>query len=145
MNPALTSLLQDLLVSAHRLTRMAAQTTGNSTPAAVWHTLSILATDGPMRIGDLAKAGRVSQPTMTKLLQHLVAEELVYRIADVDDSRAWLIANTRKGDDALEDWRTQLATALGPVFADLNRKEIGTLEDAAALLRTRMTTQRKAA
>ncbi len=138
-------LIQELLVSAHRLTRTAAQTTGNSTPAAVWHTLSILAADGPMRIGDLAKAGRVSQPTMTKLLQHLVTEELVYRIADIDDSRAWLIAITRKGAKALDDWRAELSTALAPLFAELTANEIATLQDAVAILGTRLKTRRKAA
>jgi DNA-binding MarR family transcriptional regulator len=145
MNAELSALLQDLLVSAHRLTRVAARSTGNTTPSAVWHTLSILVTDGPMRIGDLARAGRVSQPTMTKLLQHLVTEELVYRIADVDDSRAWLIAVTRKGNQALADWRAELSRALDPMFADLTPNELASLTDAVAILQARTSTNRQVA
>ena len=54
-----TDILESLLVSTHRLTRLAANSTGSKTPAAQWRTLSILETDGPMRIGELAAASRV--------------------------------------------------------------------------------------
>ncbi|HEY8913729.1 MarR family winged helix-turn-helix transcriptional regulator [Lacisediminihabitans sp.] len=138
-------LLEDLIVSAHRLTRVAAQLTGSTTPAAVWRTLSILTTDGSLRVGDLARASRVTQPTMTKLVQHLAEEELVYRIADVDDSRAWLIAITPKGTTALENWRRELAEALSPVFSDLTDDEATILEKAVAILQVHTSTTRKVA
>ncbi|MEO6943950.1 MAG: MarR family transcriptional regulator [Lacisediminihabitans sp.] len=138
-------LLHELLVAAHRLTRVAAQSTGTTTPAAVWSTLSILNSDGPLRIGDLAKIARVSQPTMTKLLQHLVEEELVQRIADVDDSRAWLIDINFKGTKALGDWRVQLSKALGPLFVDLTSDEVDTLRRAARILTAHTKTNRKVA
>lgn len=133
-------LIHDVIVAAHRLTRIAAQSTGSTTPAAVWSTLSILSTEGPLRIGDLAKAGRVSQPSMTKLLQRLVEEELVYRIADVEDSRAWLIAIGPKGTAELTAWRVRLSTELGPLFADLTPEETETLQLAAQILTARTNT-----
>ncbi|HEY0260605.1 MAG TPA: MarR family transcriptional regulator [Lacisediminihabitans sp.] len=139
------TLLQGLIVSANRLTRIAAQSTGTTTPASVWRTLSILVTDGPMRIGDLARASRISQPSMTKVQQHLVEEELVYRIADVEDSRAWLIAITPKGTRALEEWRSQLAEALSPLFSDLSEEETAVLERAVGILQERTDTKWKAA
>jgi DNA-binding MarR family transcriptional regulator len=139
------NLLEDLIVAAHRLTRIAAQSTGSTTPASVWRTLSILTTDGPLRIGDLARASRVSQPSMTKVQQQLVEEELVYRIADVDDSRAWLIAITPKGTQALEDWRSQLAQAMSPMFSDLTPDELQVLERAVGILQDRTDTKRKVA
>lgn len=138
-------LIHEVIVAAHRLTRIAAQSTGSTTPAAVWSTLSILSTDGPLRIGDLARAGRVSQPSMTKLLHQLVEDELVHRIADVEDSRAWLIAIGPKGSAALEAWRVQLSEALGPLFDDLTPQETATLQEAARILTTRTKTNRKAA
>lgn len=143
--PGQTSLIHELIVAAHRLTRVAAQSTGSTTPAAVWSTLSILSTDGPLRIGDLAKAARVSQPTMTKLLQHLVEEELVHRIADAEDSRAWLIDISPQGTKALDKWRLQLGEALWPLFADLTDEETDTLQRAARILAAHTTTNRKAA
>lgn len=145
MSTALDSLIASILVTAHRLTRIAAQSTGSTTPSAVWHTLSILTTSGPLRIGDLAKAARVTQPSMTKLAQQLVEDDLVLKIADTHDSRAWLIAIAPQGTAALEDWRSALGGALGPLFADLSEADIDTLEHAVAILQARTNTNRKAA
>lgn len=133
-----TDILETLLVSNHRLTRITARSTGSSTSSAVWSTLSVLSTEGPHRIGDLARAARISQPGMTKLLQGLAEDEWVYRIADVDDSRAWLIAVTTKGTDALTQWRHELAEAMHPVFADLSEDDWATLGRAAEILSTRV-------
>jgi DNA-binding MarR family transcriptional regulator len=125
-------------VSNHRLTRVAAHATGSKTPAGVWRTLSILASDGAMRVGELALASRISQPAMTKLLPSLVTDELVYRIADVEDSRAWLIAISDKGQSALDEWKRELALALEPMFGDLTTREWATLAAAATLLQSRL-------
>ena len=137
--------MEKLIVEANRLTRVAAQATGSTTPAAVWRTLSILASDGSYRIGDLARASRVSQPTMTKLIQNLSEDELVYRIADEADSRAWLIAITDTGTTALDNWRTELGKALQPMFSDLSAEEIEILERAVTILESRTNSPRKVA
>jgi DNA-binding MarR family transcriptional regulator len=133
MTPQPTDILETLLTSTHRLTRIAAQETGRTTSPAVWRTLSILTTDGSMRVG--------SQPTMTKLIHGLADDELVRRIADVDDSRAWLIAITPKGTEALAEWKGQLATALGHLFDDLDDDEWRVLDHAAQLLSTRVAAE----
>jgi DNA-binding MarR family transcriptional regulator len=133
-----TSILEALLVANHRLTRIAAQSTGSSVSSATWSTLSVLATDGPYRIGDLARAARISQPGMTKLLQNLVEDEWVYRIADVEDSRAWLIAITEKGLTALAGWRAELASAMEIVFADLPQADWAVLERASRIMSERV-------
>jgi DNA-binding MarR family transcriptional regulator len=141
----LDSLFARLLVTAHRLTRIAAQTTGSTTPSAVWHALSILSTAGPLRVGDLATAARVTQPSMTKLVHHLSDEELVLRVADVKDSRASVIAITDRGTTALDQWRRTLGRALGPMFADLDASDVRTLERAVELLQSRTSTSREVA
>lgn len=133
-------ILEKLLVSSTRLVRIAAQSTGSRTPSAIWRTLGILDTDGPMRIGELAAASRVTQPGMTRVLGTMVEEELVSRIADVDDSRAWLIRITPKGRGALRDWRRQIADALEPWFADLDTAEWAILEGAVLLMSHRTAT-----
>lgn len=130
-------IIESLLVSNHRLTRMAAQQTGSTVSSAVWSALSVLVNEGPRRIGDLAKEARISQPGMTKVVQNLATDEWVLRIADVDDSRAWLIAITDKGRDALASWRVQLADAMASTFADLSEPEWKTLERAAEILAAR--------
>jgi DNA-binding MarR family transcriptional regulator len=133
-----TDILESLLVSTHRLTRVAAQATGSTTPAAQWRTLSILESDGPMRIGELAAASRVTQPGMTRLLATMVEEELVTRIADREDSRAWLIVVSKKGAAALAAWRAQLAETLQPWFGELSDDDWATLAAAASLLESRL-------
>jgi DNA-binding MarR family transcriptional regulator len=108
-----TDILENLLTSTHRLTRIAAQETGRTTSPAVWRTLSILTTDGSMRVGDLARTS----------------------------SRAWLIAITPKGTEALAEWKGQLATALGHLFDDLDDDEWRVLDHAAQLLSTRVASE----
>jgi DNA-binding MarR family transcriptional regulator len=138
-------LLADLMVTAHRLIRIAAQSTGSTTPSAVWNTLSILSTDGPLRIGELAFAARVTQPSMTKVVHQLVDEKLVRRVTDADDSRAWLVSATAAGIQALEDWRITLATTLEPLFSDLDPAELEALTRAVEILAARTATGRMAA
>jgi DNA-binding MarR family transcriptional regulator len=133
-------ILESLLISSHRLTHVAAQSTGNKTPSSLWRTLSILHADGAMRIGELAAASRISQPAITKLLPSLVEQELVFRIADVEDSRAWLIAISDKGRAALEDWRRELALALHPMFGDVSEEEWSVLASATEILQSRLRT-----
>jgi DNA-binding MarR family transcriptional regulator len=130
------STLETLIMAAHRLVRIAAAESGNQTPAAQWRTLSILQTDGPMRVGELAAASRVTQPGMTRLLATMSEEDLVARIADAADSRAWQIRITPKGARALAGWRRVLGEALAPTFADLDAEEWTVLERAATLLAT---------
>ena len=143
MNNKTSELLAHLIVTAHRLTRLAAQATGNSTPSAVWHTLSVLSTDGPLRIGELAGAARVSQPSMTKVVHQLSADKLVLRVADTDDSRASQIGITPAGSAALADWRAQLAATLEPRFSSLSASDQATLERAVEILSSRVAVERK--
>ncbi|MFB2556509.1 MarR family winged helix-turn-helix transcriptional regulator [Herbiconiux liangxiaofengii] len=132
--PELQNLLSDLVSVTHRLTRIAAQATGESTSPATWRTLSVLSSFGPMRLGELAKQSRVSQPTMTKIVANLNEVEWIRRIADVDDARAWQIALAPKGIKALAEWRAKLGAALAPLFDDLDHEEIDVISRAVDLL-----------
>ncbi|BDZ46476.1 MarR family winged helix-turn-helix transcriptional regulator [Naasia aerilata] len=144
MNDSRTT-LASLITSAHHLTRIAAQATGDQTSPAVWRTLSILHADGPMRLGELAVASRVAQPTMSKLVANLAGDDYIRRIADVEDSRAWLIATTAKGQRALEAWRDRLADAAAPYFQGLTADEFDTLAKAARILQERTSLEAVAA
>ncbi|MFB2581544.1 MarR family winged helix-turn-helix transcriptional regulator [Herbiconiux sp. P15] len=150
--PELSALLSDLLSVTHRLTRLAAEaaaspTTGapaltsttspnaaRSVSPATWRTLSALSTFGPMRLGELAKQARVSQPAMSKIVANLNEVEWIRRIADVDDARAWQIALAPKGIRALAEWREKLDGALAPLFDGLDASEIETISRALDLL-----------
>jgi DNA-binding MarR family transcriptional regulator len=133
--------IETLLVSVNRLIRRAAQGSGNTTSSAVWRTLGILDSDGTMRLGELARVSRVSQPTMTKLVAGMIADGLAARSSDPDDSRAGLVSITDAGHQAIRDWRATLAREVGPLFADLDPAEWDVLHEAAALLSARVRTE----
>ncbi len=130
--------IETLLVSVNRLIRAAAQATGNPTSAAVWRTLGILETDQPLRLGELAALSRVAQPTMTRLVTGMLADGLVTRTVDPDDSRGQLIAITPAGHDRLVTWRATITETVGPVFADLDDDEWDVLHDAAEVIASRV-------
>lgn len=109
-----------LIVAAHTLTRLAAIETKNDTPAAQWRTLKLLREYGPQRLGDLATLSRVSQPGMTRLVGQLVAAGLATREQDAADARAQVVTVTPAGEEALDAWLTQLASALAPHVTDFD-------------------------
>ena len=130
--------LADILVAAHALTRVAALETRNEAPAAQWRTLGILVSRGPMRIGDLAKQSRVTQPGITRLIGGMSEQGLVEREADPDDTRAVRVALTPRGRRAYFTWREQLAEALLPRFSELDEAQWQTLRSAARILTSRI-------
>jgi DNA-binding MarR family transcriptional regulator len=64
--------------------------------------LARLREDGPQRIGALAAAESVTQPTITCVVQRLEREGLVVREADPQDARAVRISITDAGLRALD-------------------------------------------
>ncbi|MFJ4221515.1 MarR family winged helix-turn-helix transcriptional regulator [Curtobacterium luteum] len=132
--------VETLLVSVNRLIRAAVRETGNTTSPAVWRTLGILETDQPLRLGELAAASRVAQPTMTRLVAGMLDDGLVSRTVDPDDSRGQLISLTDAGRDRLVAWRATLTRTVGPLFADLSDDEWDALHEAAAIIAARSAT-----
>jgi DNA-binding MarR family transcriptional regulator len=133
-NTDLKTLLGALVSSGHRLTRLAATATDDQRSPAVWRTLSALSSYGPVRLGELARLSRVTQPTMTKIVRNLDDLDWIKRIVDVEDKRAWLIAATPKGLAALADWRDTLATALLPYFSGLDADDLAAVQRVVEIL-----------
>jgi DNA-binding MarR family transcriptional regulator len=133
--------IETLLVSVNRLIRTAVQASGNTTSSAVWRTLGILETDEPLRVGELATASRVSQPTMTRLVNGMLDDGLVTRSVAPDDSRGQHIGITDAGRARLLEWRATLTRTVGPVFADLDDDQWDVLHEASALIATRTRTE----
>jgi len=129
--------IERIVIAAHTLTRIAALSTQNDAPSAQWHALSLLQQQGPLRVGDLARLARTTQPGMTRLVGQLVEQSLVTRTPDPDDSRATVVTLTDAGSEALAAWKTQLGTALAPLFADLTDAEWAALEHASRILTDR--------
>lgn len=132
--------IETLIVAAHALTRIAALETTSDTPAAQWRTLTILRDNGALRLGDLARLSRVTQPGMTRLVGQMATLGLVERRADAVDSRATLVEVTDLGLEALQTWLLQLTAALAPHFADLDDAEWDALRTTAAVLARKTST-----
>ena len=128
-----------MILSAYSLARIAAHDAGNDAPSAQWRILSILEENPPMRIGDLARYARTTQPGMTRLIGDLDRLGLVSRSADPNDSRATLVAPTRAGLQALRAWRVELRAALAPRFHDVDDDDWRALTRAAEILRDHST------
>ncbi|MFJ3384223.1 MULTISPECIES: MarR family winged helix-turn-helix transcriptional regulator [unclassified Curtobacterium] len=133
--------IETLLVSVNRLIRVAAQAAGSTTSSAVWRTLGILESDQPLRLGELARTSRVSQPTMTRLVAGMLADGLISRTVDPDDSRGQLIEITEAGVARLTQWRATLTRTVGPLFADLDDDQWDVLHEASALIASRTRTE----
>lgn len=59
--------------------------------------LATLVWSGPMRLGDLAAAERVTAPTMSRIVAGLDRDGYVVRTPDPDDGRAQLLAPSEQG------------------------------------------------
>ena len=138
MSSDLPALLGDLITVNHRLTRVAAHAADSRESPAVWRTLSVLRQLGPIRLGEIAARSRISQPTATKLVAHLVERGWAARLADPLDARVTSTVITPAGDAALSAWRSELAEALLPMFDGLADAELATIRGAVDILRARL-------
>jgi DNA-binding MarR family transcriptional regulator len=69
--------------------------------------LSTVGQHGPLTLGELAAREQVAPPTITKVVEKLVANGLVARTADPDDRRVARVAITSKGARQLHTYRTR--------------------------------------
>ncbi|WP_051172578.1 MarR family winged helix-turn-helix transcriptional regulator [Microbacterium indicum] len=130
--------LESLIIGAHALTRTAAVDMQNETPSAQWRTLAILLERGPLRLGDLARLSRVTQPGMTRLVATMTEAGLLERAHDPDDQRAVIVAATDEGSAAYAAWRRELVAALLPRFSGLDDDDWRALGRAAEILREQL-------
>jgi DNA-binding MarR family transcriptional regulator len=96
--------------------------------------LSFIALAGPVSLGELAAAEQVRAPTMTRLVDRLVEEDLVTREADPKDRRMVRIAATEAGRRLMERARPQDDTGLAARLHRLADSELRAIARAVDLL-----------
>ncbi|MCG7299322.1 MULTISPECIES: MarR family winged helix-turn-helix transcriptional regulator [Brevibacterium] len=96
--------------------------------------LSNLSHGGPLRVGELAAREAVTQPTMTGIVNRLVADHLVERRTDAHDARASAVTLTDAGRKELEQVRTAAARSVRPALESLDSDDLETLQRATILL-----------
>lgn len=137
---ALSEALHDFFRAARRARgRAARKSTDELISLAQYHLLEPLL-DGPLTNRELAELAGVSSPTATRMVDGLVARELVTRIEDPADRRAVVISLTEPGRKAVTDKtreydqaRRRIAAALDPdeqeVATDLLRRLAVVIEE----------------
>jgi DNA-binding MarR family transcriptional regulator len=99
--------------------------------------LATLRYRGAQRIGHLARAEGVSQPTMTQSVQGLEAAGLVVRRATPEDGRGWAVELTPAGRALVRRARARKIAWLDQLLADLPDDQRHALNFAAAALDNR--------
>jgi DNA-binding MarR family transcriptional regulator len=96
--------------------------------------LSVLVYGGAQTIGELARREGVSLPTMSRIVDALVAGALVNRVTDLRDRRAVRLEPTRRGRQVMERARARRIAKLAEQLDALNDGELAVLEHAVAVL-----------
>jgi DNA-binding MarR family transcriptional regulator len=96
--------------------------------------LAVIVHSGPLSLGDLASAEQVRAPSMTRIVQELLADGMVTRVPDTEDRRVVRIHATPKGRRALHQGRSGRVALLASWLATLKPAEQTKVEEVAALL-----------
>lgn len=96
--------------------------------------LSVAVYAGPVTVGQLAAAEHVAAPTMTRLVDAMEREKLVYREGDPDDGRIAWIRATPKGTRILHEARRRRVASLAARLATLRQSELRSVARAAEIV-----------
>lgn len=116
-----TADVRALAAGLDQLTHWLRRHTKQAVSASSITALTRLATDGPLRISDLAAQEAISQPGVTVLVNRLAEAGYAERVPDPTDRRATLVRITQAGQAVLND---RLAAR-----AQLLRAALGELDD----------------
>ena len=121
--------VEQLLAATARLNRWVNRHADLGLPSAQLRTLALVGDLAPARVGDLAAADGITQPTMTSALARLEGSGYVARTADAADARASLVDLTAAGRRALATARARRTGILTGALDGLPR---GAATDTAA-------------
>lgn len=123
--------MRDSIRTAVQMTRLLEYPGDLSTPqVSVLNTLS----SEPVRIGDLAALGGVTQPGMSQLVSRLEGGGLVERTRSDEDARVTLVEITDEGRNALERVNRERNRVLGVHLERLSDEEVRRIRDGLSPL-----------
>lgn len=123
--------VRDSIRTAVQMTRLLEYPGDLSTPqVSVLNTLS----SEPVRIGDLAALGGVTQPGMSQLVSRLEGAGLVQRTRSDEDARVTLVEITDEGRSALERVNRERNRVLGVHLERLSDEEVRHIRDGLSPL-----------
>ncbi|ABE38279.1 transcriptional regulator, MarR family [Rhodopseudomonas pseudopalustris] len=98
-NPPITEHLAYLLAQANREInrQLEARLRDEGVPVEQWRILKVLSDGKGHSMGDLADEVLLNHPTLTKMIDRMVSDSLVYRVQDPDDRRKVLMYSSERG------------------------------------------------
>jgi DNA-binding MarR family transcriptional regulator len=97
-----------------------------------WRTLALLADDSSHSMSEIAEFAMLPAPTLTRLIDRMVADNLLYRRADPHDRRRVLVHISDRG----RRWHARLAERVErerpAIVGDADGRHIATLVDLLA-------------
>lgn len=130
-NLSLAQDMRDALRLAVQMTRVL-EYPGEMSTAQV-SVLNTLAS-GPLRVGDLARLGGVTQPGMSQLVSRLETAGYVERAGSDEDARVTLVAMTDRGHEALEKVNRDRNRVLAGYLDQLGPEDATRIRDGLAPL-----------
>jgi DNA-binding MarR family transcriptional regulator len=112
----------------HLLRRIAQDDGADGVTGARLSALSVVVYGGPQAMGELARRERVAVPTMTRIVDALVRDGLVTRVADEGDRRSVRIEATRIGRLLMERGRARRIQRLADELSALGEADLEALE-----------------
>ncbi|MEO5724337.1 MAG: MarR family transcriptional regulator [Ilumatobacteraceae bacterium] len=117
-----------------RLARLLRQQDNSGFGPTLTSALSTVAKRGPMTLVELAAQERVAPPTITKIVDRMVAAGYVQRTCDPRDRRVSLVASTSSGDHQLQAFRQRRVAWLQDRLRELDPDDLTRLVDALDVL-----------
>ncbi len=117
------------ITGSSRLDRRTAARSGVSIGYAAAWVLGRVIDEGPIRMSDLAAAGRMHPAALTRQVQALEGEGYVQRRADPDDGRASVIAATPSGRAAHRRIQSATDAIMAEQLSGWSATELGALVD----------------
>jgi DNA-binding MarR family transcriptional regulator len=117
-----------------RLARLLRQQDDSGLGPTLTAALSTVSKHGPLTLGDLATRERVAPPTITKVVDKMVAAGYVERRPHPGDRRVSLVAVTELGASTLADLRGRRTAWLRARLGELDPDEVRLLGEATEVL-----------
>jgi DNA-binding MarR family transcriptional regulator len=119
-----------LFIAIAQLTRKLRRESPTAISQGLVAALATVSREGPVRLGDLAATEGVKAPTMSRMVDALVADSLVERVPDPADGRACFVRTTPAGEELLSGARSARSGVLAARVARLD-PELRAALDAA--------------
>jgi DNA-binding MarR family transcriptional regulator len=120
--------------SMMRLTRTLRQYDTDDLTPTLASALFTIAREGPLTLGELARSERMTNPSITAVVEKLTGQDLIHRRPDPDDRRVVRVTVTAAGRRRVDARRTQRTAWLTARLELLDPAELKRLSRAADIL-----------